>query len=437
MEMELLAQGRLPSSSLSVSRKRRHPSSSAVSMLLRPLTKRFNEYFQMEESREFSDEDQSVVASAPFAGARKRREGLSCTHSDSVQRIDGCDAPGLTRIFNYPNGAQFASFAWSPSSLVFPVACCDWRRHRRTLSMSTLCFAFFVVTETVALFLIFAYRNTGHQLHFVAAGNVLMVGFVASCVVANVLYLALGGGLGELRWRYADPGFISCSGAEVDVGLLRVLQPGDREDGTLPSPKLCRTCRRIMPIRSKHCHDCGRCVGRMDHHCHWLGSCVGGRNRALFMCLLFWMFVSVTWGVYLLVSTFQQISMPHCTSRLCALTFIASIACGVFVAVFVALAAVMQFAAIASNSSTYAIFYRDGASDQIVLPKRRESDNVTTTSIDKALNFGVMNVAWYFASVFPFSSVIRSSGGQWDPINCGLEIIGQYDVVAASGGNIV
>lgn len=63
--------------------------------------------------------------------------------------------------------------------------------------------------------------------------------------------------------------------------------------------KLCSTCRRSKPARSKHCGLCGHCVAKCDHHCPWVNNCLGRGNYRYFLALLISVDLLQVYGAYL------------------------------------------------------------------------------------------------------------------------------------------
>lgn len=335
----------------------------------------------------------------------------------------------VKHVLTCPNGAVFVTMSWSPASKQFPIAMEDVQRHHRTIKMSTACFIGFVFLEMSALYLIFAYAGWWH-LHPLQS-----IVLCLESVCANGLYVALGGGVAGLR-RAVDPGYISPDGREVDVPLLRTLQPkwqaaacsptstrgdDDNEGGSSHSflePVMCRTCCRVRPIRAKHCHDCGRCVGRFDHHCHWLGTCVAGRNRLHFLLLIVAMLAAIGHGMLILLVSFfaghggsSAHQQPQCAS-FCQTVFVAVIIFGVFSFILVLFTSVMQLGAINENTSSYDLFYTKEKVLTIVHPhhQRRMTVNNAFQRRD-----GLGNVSMYFQQLTqPLS---------WDCINAGRELI--------------
>ncbi|CAD8126238.1 unnamed protein product [Paramecium sonneborni] len=50
--------------------------------------------------------------------------------------------------------------------------------------------------------------------------------------------------------------------------------------------RFCKTCQAFKPKRCHHCRQCKTCWLKMDHHCQWLNNCIGQNNYKLFINLL-------------------------------------------------------------------------------------------------------------------------------------------------------
>jgi len=67
--------------------------------------------------------------------------------------------------------------------------------------------------------------------------------------------------------------------------------------------KVCWTCERPRPGRSKHCSLCGACIARHDHHCAWINSCVGANNLRWFLGFLLSNCIMCSYGALLTAAT--------------------------------------------------------------------------------------------------------------------------------------
>ncbi|CAD8121519.1 unnamed protein product [Paramecium sonneborni] len=56
----------------------------------------------------------------------------------------------------------------------------------------------------------------------------------------------------------------------------------------------CKNCRAFKPKRCHHCRQCKTCWLKMDHHCQWLNNCIGYGNYKLFINLLGYAWVLIT-----------------------------------------------------------------------------------------------------------------------------------------------
>ncbi|CAD8125753.1 unnamed protein product [Paramecium sonneborni] len=50
--------------------------------------------------------------------------------------------------------------------------------------------------------------------------------------------------------------------------------------------RYCKNCQTLKPKRCHHCRYCKTCWLKMDHHCQWLNNCIGYNNYKLFINLL-------------------------------------------------------------------------------------------------------------------------------------------------------
>ncbi|CAK79295.1 unnamed protein product (macronuclear) [Paramecium tetraurelia] len=58
--------------------------------------------------------------------------------------------------------------------------------------------------------------------------------------------------------------------------------------------RFCKNCQAFKPKRCHHCRQCKTCWLKMDHHCQWLNNCIGYNNYKMFINLLgySWLLIS-------------------------------------------------------------------------------------------------------------------------------------------------
>ncbi|KAL0206766.1 hypothetical protein P9112_012477 [Eukaryota sp. TZLM1-RC] len=73
-------------------------------------------------------------------------------------------------------------------------------------------------------------------------------------------------------------------------------------------PSYCYSCSEFKPLRAHHCSKCQQCVSWHDHHCLWIGKCIGYGNRKLFVILLFFSIIYLSFCCYFYYSLLSSIS---------------------------------------------------------------------------------------------------------------------------------
>lgn len=85
--------------------------------------------------------------------------------------------------------------------------------------------------------------------------------------------------------------FIAC--ACVDPGVIpRHSHSSNNTDEECDPPikehaRYCKSCNIVKPDGAYHCDHCDACVREIDHHCGVIGQCIAGRNKALFLGILY------------------------------------------------------------------------------------------------------------------------------------------------------
>ncbi len=84
-----------------------------------------------------------------------------------------------------------------------------------------------------------------------------------------------------LKTCYSDPGVVTSANVDAHMALYS-------PDGVLfpAEAKVCETCGRPKPPRSKHCNATRGCVARFDHWCLWVNNALGLANTRWFLAFL-------------------------------------------------------------------------------------------------------------------------------------------------------
>ncbi|ORZ23641.1 DHHC palmitoyltransferase-domain-containing protein [Absidia repens] len=105
-------------------------------------------------------------------------------------------------------------------------------------------------------------------------------------------YLAVTTNPGKIPSNWKPPAFIT--------ELSNNKESNPDQPITTP-PRFCKTCQLYKPPRTHHCRYCHCCVLKMDHHCPWINNCVGIYNYPHFLRFIFFVNLSCTYVLVLLI----------------------------------------------------------------------------------------------------------------------------------------
>ncbi|CAO3591480.1 unnamed protein product [Absidia cylindrospora] len=105
-------------------------------------------------------------------------------------------------------------------------------------------------------------------------------------------YLAVTTNPGKIPSNWKPPAFIT--------ELSNNKESNPDQPMTTP-PRFCKTCQLYKPPRTHHCRYCHCCVLKMDHHCPWINNCVGIYNYPHFIRFIFFVNLSCTYVLVLLI----------------------------------------------------------------------------------------------------------------------------------------
>ncbi|KAI5710456.1 hypothetical protein M8J76_011146 [Diaphorina citri] len=72
------------------------------------------------------------------------------------------------------------------------------------------------------------------------------------------------------------------------------------EDNKTPTEtNYCSLCEMDVPPRAWHCKVCKVCILNRDHHCFFSATCVGHNNQRYFMCFVFYVWLGISYGIFL------------------------------------------------------------------------------------------------------------------------------------------
>lgn len=73
----------------------------------------------------------------------------------------------------------------------------------------------------------------------------------------------------------------------------------------------CNSCNTYVPPRAWHCNVCKTCILNRDHHCYFTATCIGHNNQRYFLCFVFYVWLSITYAVFVNLFIFMDYVRLH------------------------------------------------------------------------------------------------------------------------------